>query len=625
MRLFLIIFFIMLLINGCKLEKAKAPQNTQSQNPPLKTPHVPNKPNTSTPNKAKPDTSSIIDKNNSSSYSNHQTPSPTPPKPKSNKKIISTGEEFNTTIAFNKEGKLILKDAPKGMGIYPNGLLVWSPTKDQVGDYNVSIEIRQNNQLLESKNILIKVKYKDFDYDGIFVDLSGEEKGDGSPNNPFGTFSKACENLNGFHKIYIRGGTYYNPGFHKDYSKNGRYPAITKCIGDENNPIEIIPWGNEKVKIKTDALYGLKIKDDSKYITIKNLEIEGEAKNIDLQTALQYWWWDNNDTMQSSGISANGSYITIKNCIVHDMPGSGISVSGGAYATIEGNIVYNSDWWTIAGSKGIGITQAIDDKNNPANGETKNKIVGNLIFNIEQRLFSHVWAKGFATLTIDEGEAFLIQEGKRQNGSNSTSYSGRYLIKDNLIVYNGKTGVINLAKNVDLINNSYYNNGGATKQSGFRVNSGKDIYIAKNAIESDLADTIIYSISKNSKVTLEQNYAKGIITQKDNNIDGIIKVDKLFKNPQNLDFSLDEAIPSHIGISKETLANMKQKLNLYKINVQREHLEVNKSKMAQYIINHAPGKIDCSHINDNKPYILIYDINRSHPIKSPDFDHSTTI
>ncbi len=570
MKVFLIVFFL-LFFNGCKSEK-----------------------------------------NNSSSFSNRQLSSPS----QQNLKIISTKEEFNQTIVFEKKGKLLLQNAPKGMDIYPNGLLVWTPTKDQVGKHTIIINLLQNEKVIESKTITLEVKFKDFNYDGVFVDLSGEKnKGDGTPTNPFGTFIQACQNLNGLHKIYIRGGTYYNIGYHKDYSKNGRYSAISKCIGSKDAPIIIRPWGNEKVKIKTDALYGFKIKNDSKYIILQNFKIEGEAQNITLNEALKYWWWDNNDTMQSGGIGVNGSYITIKDCIIHDMPGAGISVRGGAYATIEGNIVYNSDWWTIAGSKGIGITQAIDDKQNPANGKALNKIVGNLIFNVEQRVFSHVWAKGFATLTIDEGEAFLIQEGKRQNGSTSTNYSGKYLIKDNLIVYNGKTGVINLAKNVDLVNNSYYNNGGATKQSGFRINSGDNIYIAKNAIESNLANTIIYSV-KNSNITLEQNYAKGVITQKKESVDGIIKVNKLFKDPQNLDFSLDRAIPSDIGIAKEALAKIKQKLHLYNITVQREHLEVNKSKMAQYIITHAPGKIDCSHLNEKKPYVLVYDINSSHPIKS---------
>ncbi len=52
----------------------------------------------------------------------------------------------------------------------------------------------------------------------------------------------------------------------------------------------------------------------------------------------------------------------------------------------------------------------------------------------------------FANLTIDEGEAFLIQD-------NGASYRGRYLIENNLLLFNGKSGVINSSKNVTIKNN----------------------------------------------------------------------------------------------------------------------------------------------------------------------------
>ena len=304
-------------------------------------------------------------------------------------------------------------------------------------------------------------------------------------------------------------------------------------------------------------------------------------------------WWDNNDTMQSSGIVASGDDIIIKDNVVHDMAGSGISATAGAYATIEGNIVYNCDWWTIAGSKGIGITSA---KGSNAKEQYKNKIIGNLIFNIEQRLFSHVWKKKFATLNIDEGEAFLIQEGKQQDGTTSSSYNGKYLIKDNIIMYNGKTGVINLAKDVNLTNNSYYNNGGATKQSGFRISHTQHLNISNNAVESNIPDTIIYSRDKNSTdINLTNNYAKGVITNDGSTIVGIEKVDRVFNDPENLDFSIVSELPQDIGASSSVIKDIKRKLALYNIRVYKKHMEVDRAKQTKYIVEHAPGKVDCSH------------------------------
>ena len=296
------------------------------------------------------------------------------------------------------------------MAIFPNGTLAWTPTNDQAGNYTVTVKVVKDGSVVESRDLEFHVTNINRDYNGVFIDLSANSGGDGTPQNPYGTYKKACSNLNGKQNIYLRGGVYRNPGYHNDWTQSGRYPSVgIECQGTEANPIVIRPWGSEYVKLKTDALYGIKIKAGAKHITVQNLEIEGEAQAITLDTALKYWW-ESNDTMQSSGIVANGDDIIIKDNVVHDMPGSGIGATAGAYATIEGNIVYNCDWWTIAGSKGIGITSA---RGSDVNGTYKNQIVGNLIFNIEQRLFSHVWKKKFATLTIDEGEAFLIQEGKQ--------------------------------------------------------------------------------------------------------------------------------------------------------------------------------------------------------------------
>jgi len=533
---------------------------------------------------------------------------------------IIKGESLLKQISFKNSGKIFLKNAPKGMRIYKSGLISWSPTNDQAGEHNITVLLQKDDGTREEQNLTVNVFGNDVAYNGIFVDLSGTKNvGDGTPANPYGTYEEACANLGNAKNIYLRGGLYYNPGFKTDNTNIGRYPSVKNCIGTFNNPIVIRPWGNEYVTLKTDALYGIKVQAGSKYITIQNLEVEGLAQDINLTTALKYWW-DKNDTMQGSGIVSNGNYIKIKDCVVHDMPGSGISATSGAYAELSDNIVYNCDWWTIAGSKGIGITSAKDDPNNPANGVYKNKIINNLIFNIEQRVMSHVWKKGFATLSIDEGEAFLIQEGQQQNNTTSSSYSGRYLIKNNIIAYNGKTGVINLTKNVDLFNNSYYNNGASTQQAGFRVNTGTNIHIKNNAVESNITGSYIYSVAKNSinAVIFENNFAKGTISRNSSVIVGITAVTSMFKDPQNFDFGFknNSNIPSSIGIESNVTNSIKEKVKLYGINVQMQHMDINQTAMTQTIIKNRPigSTVDYSHYNDVKPYVMINNIPSGHQI-----------
>ena len=526
---------------------------------------------------------------------------------------LNTTQEYKQKLNFNQSGQYLLENAPQGMAIFPNGTLAWTPTNNQAGDYSVTVNVIQSGSVVESKNIDFHVSSLNSDYDGVFIDLSGSKGGTGTPTDPYGSFKKACSNLNGKHNIYIRGGVYRNPGYHSDWSKSGRYPAIGReCQGTEAHPIVIRPWGSEYVKLKTDALYGIRIKPGAKHITVQSLEIEGELESITLDEALKYWWWDNNDTMQGSGIVTSGDNIIIKDNVVHEMSGSGISANAGAYALIEGNIVYNCDWWTIAGSKGIGITTATGSD---ANGEYKNRVIGNLIFNIEQRVFSHVWKKGFATLRIDEGEALLIQEGKQNAGTTSSSYNGKYLVKDNLIIYNGKAVSINLAKDVNVSNNSFYNNGGATKQAGFRIGYTKHLNIENNAVEANIPNTIIYSRDKNSSdINLTHNYAKGVITKDGAPITGIERANQVFQDPDNFDFSIVSHLPQDIGANSTVIAAIKKKLELYNIKVERKHMEVDKAKQTKYIVEHAPGKVDCSHYSDDDPYITVTDINSSHTL-----------
>jgi len=195
-------------------------------------------------------------------------------------------------------------------------------------------------------------------------------------------------------------------------------------------------------------------------------------------------------------------------------------------------------------------------------------------------------------------------------------YNGKYLIKDNLILFNGKTGVINLAKDVNLTNNSYYNNGGATKQSGFRISHTNNLDISNNAVESNISNTIIYSRDKlSTNVNIVHNYVKGVVTKNNAFVQGINVVSSIFKDPANFDFSIVSSLTQNIGASSAVIEKIKGKIALYNIAVQRIHMDVNKTAQTKYIVDTAPGNIDCSHYNDvNNSYVLVTNIDTNHTI-----------
>jgi hypothetical protein len=464
-------------------------------------------------------------------------------------------------------------------------------------------------------------------YDGYFVapGTSDGNDADGSPQHPFTTFEAACERAEKSSHLYIRGGIYTNPHFGDDDidQKKKRFTRITECNGTENAPFTITPWGNEAVKILFDSRFGLHIKN-SEYLVVEGLEIEGVSRNITLYEALDHWWYAT-DYYNGVGITSSGDHIVIKNNIVHDTPGCGIQAYGGGATTIKGNVVYNTDWWTISGSKGIGITQAryLPDEDN----ETfANVISENLIVSTQQRIMSRVWAKGFATLTIDEGEAFLVQEGKR-TGDDRSGYTGRYLIENNLVLYNGKTGVVNLADRVTIRHNSYYGNGYLTGQGGFRLNGSDHIDIVDNAVDADETVAVVYSAGKNvTEVHLSDNIAKGKRTKK--TPEGIDFIDDSpFVAPEEGNFTIRAELSSDAGIDRASAARLMRVVERYGIVFDAKYYDVNRSEMTKYIVEHAPEgtTADYSHYDDDKPYIVIQNLPDDHPVVKITGEHNFTL
>jgi len=526
---------------------------------------------------------------------------------------LKVGENFSLLYHLDKAMQLSLEKAPKGMNFFPDGTITWTPTKEQRDDYNVTVALKSRDGMVEKEQIFLHILDANISYDGVFVDPTGEKRddADGTPLHPFTTYKDACSQLDGKTNLYIRGGTYYNPEFGLGEDSPKRYPSITGCQGSQEQPLKLQPWGNERVKFVTDALYGMKVKADVKYFVIDGFEIEGVANNITQQDVANQWW-NATDTIKGSGISINGSYITVQNSVVHHMPGSGISATKAVYVTIKNNIVYDCDWWTIAGSHGIGITQAQEDADNSSAGEFYNRIENNLIFGVEQRIMSRVWAKGFATLTIDEGEAFLIQEGTQQDDTTSTSYEGNYLIANNIIAYNGKTGVINLAKNTTVQNNSYYLNGTLTRQAGFRVNKSDDVVLQNNAIVA-ASNKLTYSVGGDYTPYVDNNYVNG---GKNSSIEGMEQVDEmLFADPTSFDFTLSDAVVQNIGVSKDVNADLQEMLQRYKIEFTPTHYVVDKVALTKAIVEARPegSTVDYSHYDDEKSYVVVQNLPAGHP------------
>jgi len=455
---------------------------------------------------------------------------------------------------------LTLLNAPEGMTINQvTGMIYWTPTPNQVGNYVIKIDV---SGVAKTLNITVNAGAFTTPANAVFISPNGINTHTGTFDAPLHDTKSICTALLSVPAgttIYYRGGIYHNPGFGTGNLYNKSIPQVD-CHGAPNNPVTLKPWGNEKPKIVFDSFTGMRLAGN--YLVFDGFEVQGMGKQITYAQAIAHWW-ETPKFYNGNGIVINGHHTTVRNNIVHDIPASAISADGNVdYFVADNNIVYDSAWWTIKGTKGIGVVNA-----NSFDGSiTQNiKIINNLIFGVESRIFSRVWRKGFATLTIDEGEAVLVQ-------INNGTYRGRYLVQDNFMLYNGKGLVVNKTNNADIYSNTLYMNGTtlAGSSKGLRGNTTNDVVIQNNAVQVPVdVYSNAYSMGRSTFTTLTNNYLIGgdTLSNKYVPLAGNNFVSTIFNDPANLDFSIAPALPQNIGASQTVWAALKARADAYGIRI----------------------------------------------------------
>ena len=317
-----------------------------------------------------------------------------------------------------------------------------------------------------------------------------------------------------------------------------RIPKI-KISGNKANPIVI--RGSEKTLIKNPVF----IKGD--YLIIKNLYIKGNADKINYNQVIKEWWNPSNE-IKKSGLYIEGRHVLVKDNVICNFPGSGLRIiKKSDYVTVKHNIVCNNAWWSTGGTGGLIVRNIIQSDNSK---KDKIKILNNLIFSNESRIISHVYQKGFTKMVIDEGEGLLIQQKSDKDTIKNGHYNGGFLVKNNLLLYNGKAISINKANNVKIIKNTLHKNGTTVtgKAGGIVLNTTKNDIIRNNLIvPSKGKDAIRKFLAKN---IIEKN---NLISYEDRNI--------------NLS-SFEDMLRKY---------NLKVKPTNYKVNLKKQILDILKN------------------------------------------------
>ncbi len=294
----------------------------------------------------------------------------------------------------------------------------------------------------------------------------GSDSNSGSESSPFATMQHAHDLTQPGDTVYVKNGIYR--------SGNGNPPLHIRRNGREDAWITFRNYPGHRPKIEFDGWTGLGVWASS-YIEIAGFEIEGNLPNIDFN-----WARDNKQNPISensgTGIGLNKPYqedgpynhhIRIRNNIIHDTPGNGISSVGSDYLFIQNNLVYRAGWYAPWGMSGISSYE-------PTNSDDRQDVYRHIISdNISHSNYNYFecFCSGYQSVT--DGNGIIVDDGRHEQGDTSKAYNGRVLVTNNVVFNNGARGInVYLTDKVDVFNNTAWGNMHHPNMSGGQIAIG---------------------------------------------------------------------------------------------------------------------------------------------------------
>ena len=380
-----------------------------------------------------------------------------------------------------------------------------------------------------------------------YVSPSGNNNSDGtSTNTPFQTLQKGHDVAVGGDTVFVMAGTYS--------SATTTLLKITQS-GSPNAYITYKAYASQKPKIKISGNVWNAVTINGNYIVIDGIELEGNNAGITYDQAFAAYTNYINSTagplgnFNTNGFSIGGPnaetrfphHVVIRNCIVHDFPGGGISSIQADYTTIENNLVYNNAWYMMYAGSGISILNPFDSDT----VRTYKNIVRNNICHTNKTTIP--WVSG---RKLSDGNGIIIDVNQYPYGgaSGGVQYVGRTLVENNLCVNNGGSGIHSFrANHVDIINNTAYQNATImTDYGNLFVNDGVDVNVFNNINYAATGKKCNVTTNKNINVNYGYNtYFNGSVAIRGTN-DTVI--DPKFINPDTNrllgDFRLQSTSPA---------------------------------------------------------------------------------
>ncbi|MGH1338090.1 MAG: T9SS type A sorting domain-containing protein [Aureispira sp.] len=287
---------------------------------------------------------------------------------------------------------------------------------------------------------------------------------------------------------------------------------------------------------------------------------------------------------------SNVHHIDIIGNTIHDMPGGGLRVSDCEDITIQNNEVYACSRKSYSGTHALVVTKATSTR---TTNDYRIVIANNTIHHNYNEQYSWAPTKTIITPHIDEGKGISLQRNEttyHNNGTFKVNWEhGRILVQNNICYFNGFSGIhSNDGHRIDIINNTcYFNSYTKSITQGIRSNNGGNIGISaqgggdiaifnnisiidsalsKSAISSNIPDSNGLVVENNLIFGTSLAGATGTINENANVVSlqlNTQKVDPLFVDPVNFDFSLQanspaiDAAQSSIAPSEDFFQNLR--------------------------------------------------------------------
>jgi hypothetical protein len=330
-----------------------------------------------------------------------------------------------------------------------------------------------------------------FGIDYFVSALSGSDSNNGlTASTAFLTIQKAADKTLPGDTVFIMDGNYSEVKTLYSIHKTVLY--ISRSGSETGGYITYKNYPGHNPKISGENCIWNCVLIRANYIRFEGIELEGPNQSITYEEAkamYDYYVKGGNldwyliGTMNTNGLSLGGNmgtgpkiiyhHIEVRNCIVHDFQGGGIGGSDFDYITIENNTVYNNSWYGMYATSGISVFHSHDIDDNTT--DYKNIIRGNICYNNKTLI---PWA---GRDILSDGNGIIIDDNRNTQLTGGVPYTGKTLVENNISYNNGGSGIhAYSSNNVDIINNTAWNNGTEVGYPEIYGQDGTNIKIYNN-------------------------------------------------------------------------------------------------------------------------------------------------